>query len=694
MLEIPCDDEKSDALEWIKIYVLGNNVCGEGQEVLILEDGVDVEEIYKGKTIGSEKDAKEIVNALSTQQRKDIFHFLYGHVHPEYQGSMTSSKKDLILWLQKPNLVRNYLFYKANGLKDLMDAKNISVIGRCNKEDRINALAGMLPPDRLVDKGQKGTTTRRTTKKDKLNLLPKEAAIVKMLERSFLPHQKGDAREHCSHGHRLEKPILKNWIKHVENENDSSAPGLTVRSAYTAGLAEKKNAPHAKDSIDFILLVKQKKEGQQEGGALESWGFEAKGRLTSRTALEEEEDFSSTLFNKHNRINDSEVFEMVRKESERFQVLQHAYVYGFPTVVLAISDAHSELLRTTIIDFSDELKNHFGIVLEEMKNFILNWLYNNPCSNKKRAEVVKVPDQILNLSKHVPNINGIESLQGGVNLWMSLSLLPSPIPSFHRLIPAIYAFWNAVKGGSDTTTKLMDDCILFMPHKNCETVASSRLLMLLFVLNHRLFQLFSSNEDPNEYSSLYHYRKAATKRCTFHQTLLYCNNIFRNELKRIRDEEEKKNKENDAPVNDVLLGHRRKMGSKTRNLPNRTKFDDVVPERVTFGPLLPMNTPQKMTKAVERGEADDYVSSMISSCTGVPVKVHKTDYRARCDTCKAKTNWYCIGCKRWFCMDRRNVDENNKEKNLYAHKVKGRDFYFQRQCFHQAHEAQWNTSSC
>ena len=58
---------------------------------------------------------------------------------------------------------------------------------------------------------------------------------------------------------------------------------------------------------------------------------------------------------------------------EILQVLQHAFVYNFKTVVLAIIDAHSELIRSTIMDFSTELKRHFGIVLKQLKETTLSW---------------------------------------------------------------------------------------------------------------------------------------------------------------------------------------------------------------------------------------------------------------------------------------------------------------------------------
>ena len=82
----------------------------------------------------------------------------------------------------------------------------------------------------------------------------KDEAARAILQKSFLPHQKGKAREHCSLGHRLELPILHNWTQVVTGDT-SPVLGLKVRGAYTAGLAAKQGAPYAKDSIDFVITV-------------------------------------------------------------------------------------------------------------------------------------------------------------------------------------------------------------------------------------------------------------------------------------------------------------------------------------------------------------------------------------------------------------------------------------------------------
>ena len=689
------DDGPLDALEWLKIYVLSNDNGDEAQETGA--DAATDAESYHGRTVTSEREAANLVNALSPSHRKDILNILFAQVHPDYQSSNNNSKKDLIGWLQKPNCIRNYLFYKANGLKDLMAARKITLTGRCNKEDRIAALAGTVTGSRLIQQpAQRQQQQQPPSCQGNQQLPPKDLAMKKVLEKSFLPFQKGDEREHCSLGHRLEKPILKNWMTIMKNDSESPVPGLVVKGAYTAGLAAKKGASFAKDSIDFILLVKKEQDpfglaedllGQDD--ELEAWGFEAKGRVTCKTALAEEEQFSSSLFSKHNRIKDSEVFDLVRQVGERFQLLQHAYVYDFDTVVLAVSDAHSEIINSVIIDFTTELKRHFGEVLKEMKSFTLDWMYPDQESrNARRAEVVKIPDRVFKIAKNVASINGDEALQGTANLWKTLSSLPSPFPSFTRLIPSIYAFWNAVKGGSDTTTKLMDDCALFMPFANMETVASARCLMLIVVLLHRLFQIFSANDNLNAYSSLRAYRRAASKRSTFHKTILHCHSVFKSELHSMKDEANKEN------MYSISRNNLRNGQLQQRILPNRQKVDGVVPESVTFGATLSTCTPKKVTLKVQKGVANEDVHSMVSNCKGIPMKLHVSarpgDRRGKCDKCKTNTPWYCVGCKRWCCLERRGVHNNSKELKLYCHRVKGEKLHFKKSCFHELHEHNWN----
>jgi hypothetical protein len=49
-----------------------------------------------------------------------------------------------------------------------------------------------------------------------------------------------------------------------------------------------------------------------------------------------------------------------------------------------------------------------------------------------------------------------------------MTLKPLPMPPVERILPAIHAYWNAVKSASDTTTMLTDSSLVLMPlpHSN------------------------------------------------------------------------------------------------------------------------------------------------------------------------------------------------------------------------------------
>ena len=204
-------------------------------------------------------------------------------------------------------------------------------------------------------------------------------------------------------GHKLETPIVRRWIE----EADEIFPNLEVNGVYTCGLAAKKGAVYAKDSIDFILAV----EDGDTGSFPKLWGFEAKGRVTATTAAAEERQISSYR-NPHIRITDERMFNDIHDVGERFQVLQHAFVHDLDTVVLAISDSQSELLQSAVIDFSPNNRFHCGCVLKDLKDLALSWAYLD-VPPPGRDNILKLSEEtLLALAATISNINGIETLQG------------------------------------------------------------------------------------------------------------------------------------------------------------------------------------------------------------------------------------------------------------------------------------------
>ena len=649
-----------EALSFAKSCVLSDHFednYAESSSEESSEDEVEGQQAEQGRGIcQSEAEAKEKLRMLEGMAKKCLYGILLEYVPEPERCNDNRLQSELLTWLQKPNCIRQYMFRSNVSLKKLVREKGVKVVGRQTINSMVNALAGVAVP---TDGGAAEEETPSN---------PEESVIKAVLKKSFLPHQKGAAREYCSLGHRLEKPILKQWVNLVLEARYPN-PKVNVKAAYTAGLASKRGMPVAKDSIDFVLAV------EDGDGDIETWGFEAKGRVTVKTAADEEDYLHSIELDDHLQIDASEVNEAVANVSERFQILHHAFVYDFRTVVLAIADEQAQLIRSLIVDFPPDLLESYKEVLQALKDLTLDWAYSG------NSDIVQIPDKIFEVARSVETINGDEALQCAANLWRALGKLPSPFPSFKRLIPVICAYWNAVKSGSDTTTKLIDDRVLYLPFVNCETVTSARLVMIVYVLVHRCVQIITAREDLS-YPSLAHYRNAASHRSTFHQSILTIKSVLQAELNKM--------------LQPVTASPNQSQARRTQ--PTRARYDGKPVQVVNFGATLPFKTPKKLSKVAQSGTVEGLqVKKMLEACTGAPMKLvsKMNDKKKSCQYpgCNATTSWYCVKCKQWLCCDRRNVKGSKLECDPYQTEVRGEKYCFQKTCFHKFHEAAWTASS-
>ena len=486
-------------------------------------------------------------------------------------------------------------------------------------------------------------------------------------------------------GHRLEKPILKAWDDVLQDEYQTPQKDLSLVSAFSVGLAAKKNHEYAKDSIDFVMIVRDPSCFTATNcNVCKVWGFEAKGRVTAKTAAEED-SFVMNLRKPHNRIPSSKAWKFIQKESERFQLLQHAYVYDLDAVVLAVSNRQGELLTSVIVDYTEEDRENYGRVLINLKDLSLGWIYNKLLDPD---EPVPIPESICAIAATIPALKDSHTLQSQVNVWHQLVTLPKPVPPCRLLIPTVYAYWNSVKGGSDTTTKLMDDCFLRIPRNsiNTETTAITRLIMTVHVINHRAMQMFSA-KDNLDYPSLSHYRNAASHRQTFHTTMNRTSKIFKSFLDL-----------HSAPLPVEPCADPHTPAPIRRQAPSRTLVNGVLPERITFAGHLPAElkeTPRKHGAMIRNGTAKPGVMNLAKSCTGIPMQLHGTkDKSGKCDRCQKRTNWYCTGCRRWLCITRRDIKKGSDVPLcLYKKDVKGKETNFVKACFHFEHENTWKNNA-
>jgi hypothetical protein len=107
--------------------------------------------------------------------------------NPHQLPMKSISNKEMISWLQHPNVVRNIMFYIYESLKLIMKKKTLVIAtGRPTLIRMIDVLSGIDVEN-----------VNRHDSSESVLLNHEDAAARAIIERSFLPHQKGPKREYA-----------------------------------------------------------------------------------------------------------------------------------------------------------------------------------------------------------------------------------------------------------------------------------------------------------------------------------------------------------------------------------------------------------------------------------------------------------------------------------------------------------------
>ena len=94
-----------------------------------------------------------------------------------------------------------------------------------------------------------------------------------------------------------------------------------------------------------------------------------------------------------------------------------------------------------------------------------------------------------------------------------------PLPPTVRIVPLSIALWNALKGGGDTCTKLLDNCQERVGIRSECIMACARLLLYFAIIFHRANQWCNAKKDLEFYPSAAHARHANNVRAAFMDSL-------------------------------------------------------------------------------------------------------------------------------------------------------------------------------
>ena len=242
-----------------------------------------------------------------------------------------------------------------------------------------------------------------------------------------------------------------------------------------------------------------------------------------------------------------------------------------------------------------------------------------------------------------------------------------PLPKCDRILPYHQAFWNTVKGGSDTITKLIDSVEEQLGIRTPSACVTARFLLLHAVAFQRSFQMLTA--DPElDYPTLYHYRQAASKRASTWESLEKIVSKFR----------ECSSRGTFSLASSVATGGE---GSSSpfqegeqsmppaANLPQRPRRNDQaqVAEKNGWLPRVAHNiTPSRGRPRLAKGQVANVAHSAneirAAECNGLVLVSSVKDpsnnsgklvpHRKACALCGKMIDALCLGCKRHLCIDK------------------------------------------
>jgi hypothetical protein len=427
---------------------------------------------------------------------------------------LIANKRKLILWLCAHRALRPYYFSSASVLKRL--ASQLSAdIGtsttatqiRKKIEAFLNLNSEVEPAS--VEAVENSGETPATRNTGRANLSKKQKILHTALKSGFMPSLEGKAKGYAQRGLQQEGPILQK----VLSDSEKGLTPIKVKELGSAPLVIMKGAnivPGIGGSVDAVgravvprfeaLAVGE--EGDYSDSDDDPFGegeeeeelivVESKARVTDKTAAREKQSQGVARLRAGNsriRHSQKKKYWVVDAESENFsffvndekeavQILHHAVVYDTRFVLLLMGNETADILGGVFVRFSQQLKNAWREVLEDLFKQGLSWAYNEVAPTFDRDFLDPILSEIKIQNKKDGTLD-FRSFQQWVLLWHDVRFHKAlPLPPIARIIPYALAMWNCFKGGSDTLTKLLWNADYDPPTREVQGHAVARLLLL------------------------------------------------------------------------------------------------------------------------------------------------------------------------------------------------------------------------
>ena len=185
---------------------------------------------------------------------------------------------------------------------------------------------------------------------------------------------------------------------------------------------------------------------------------------------------------------DPNLHKLVPESKELMQCLHHSYTYNTLLCQLIFGDKRS-YLGSVRIQFPSQLLDAYCKILQHSRELAFDWV------DMDGDAMPEVPDVVFQAfgDKKLKDLKmGQESFYCFFGFWRVLNgychrkhdNVRWPIPKTARIVPINVAAWNALKGGSDTITKLIELCQEQVGVRSENNIACARLLLYFGVTFH------------------------------------------------------------------------------------------------------------------------------------------------------------------------------------------------------------------
>jgi hypothetical protein len=178
------------------------------------------------------------------------------------------------------------------------------------------------------------------------------------------------------------------------------------------------------------------------------------------------------------------------------------------------------------------------------------------------------------------------------------------------------------------------------PSKSAQAHCISRLFLVVCIVIHRLNHISTAKADLNFYKSLKHFRNAASKRQTFHSTMVKIARLFLCKATSDRSTPDSRS----GPVIESATSRMTQSVASVQpvHLGDAARILGQTPKR---------KVQEKYSRLAEKNsdsltEVEKQILERRSTCLGFPLY----GIPGTCNVCKKETAWFCVLCHHNFCL--------------------------------------------